>query len=782
MRELLLIIFISTQFFVYSNTVATGKITGKVVDKTTKEEIPYVSISIKNNGKIITGKLTDTKGVFEISKIPIGKYSIEVSFMGYITQKKEFTISNKERNIDFGTFFLEEDISQLEAVEIRAETSSIINKIDKKIIVVGKDLLSAGSTASEILDNLPAVDVDADGSVSYKGNKGVMIYLDGKPTSISAENLLNQLPANSIEKIELITNPSAKYSPEGLGGIINIILNKKENIGFNGNLASGINFRKEPSTNSSLNLNFKKGKINVFGNFAYTTRIINKKGYFDNSFNNTFDSYNVRNDKKSTLIKVGMDYYINKKNTLSIYTHQNFSPTDAIKDSKITTEINTINLDVDNYFDSNTHIYNLNYKVEFNKPEHNLEFEVNYDNSNIDQKNVNIDDSTTSNLTNYIDNIDIKREFTVINLDYQNSFENDIDLELGIESLIRRADNKKETNQLNLDPSFLFEYDRNGYSFYTTFAKKINEKFSYKLGSRIEYFEIKSYLDGNSVHKDDYTTLYPSLHLTYNQSEKNIFKLGYSKHIFRPEINDVNPTNLWNSYTMTFIGNPKLKPTFVDYFAVEYLRVLKKGSFSFELSYQLSKNNVYQSLYQDPNNADKLIISYDNADKYKNIGAFLSFYYRLTNWWMLSFNGVYVYNDQIGELNNQKASADYNYTSATLSQSFKVTNKLRLSLLAKHYGLVKSIQTRTEARQKVDLGARYTFLKNKASASIKVTDIFDSMDQRFNVYDPYTQNGKSTLDSQSIYFGFTYNFGSSKIKKRNRKAHEKQEVNDGGVF
>lgn len=781
MRELILIIFISCSLFVFANSAPTGSISGIVIDSITKEKIEYVSISLKKDGKIISGVLTDKKGNFKISEIPLDSYILEISFMGFITQSKKIKLSKEKHKINIGVIALKEDVTELETVEIRAETTSVIEKIDKKVIVVGNDLLASGSSALEILDNLPSIDVSAEGKVSYRGNENVMIYLDGKPTSISSENLLEQIPANTIKEIELISNPSARYNPEGIGGIINIVLNKNANLGFNGNLSSGIAFRKEYSTRSSVNLNFKKGKINVFGNFGYSDQKRNREGFFKYDFNNALNQYDVRTVKPSKLIKLGMDFRMNKKNTISIYTHQNYSNSVKRYESQITEPVDIFDVNTDYSFKNKVQIYNFNYKVEFDKPTHNLEFEVNFDNSIIDQNDASTDDlHTTSTLTNYQDKIAVKRDFTIFNLDYANKLNNGMSLEIGAETRIRKTDNKKQTNQLNLSPNSLFEYDRNEYSFYTTVHKKLSDKFSIKLGARIEYFESKSFLDGNFVHKDNYTTLYPSAYLTYKNNKKNIFKIGYSKHVQRPSLLQLNPTNVWSSYTMSLVGNPELIPVFIDYFELNYIRKFKKGTFQIVPYYQVTHNWISQSLLQDPNNPDKLLLSYNNADKTIIYAFETEFIYKIAKFWRITFGTYYSSIEHKGVIENQKIAASVNGMRFTLSQNFTVTKKLKISVLGKYYGKSRFLQITKEPFSRVDVASRYRFLNNKASLSLKFVDIFNTMDQGFYATVPYRFNGATTTDAQSVYISFSYKFGSSKIKNRRRKRHEKQEMGNGG--
>jgi outer membrane receptor protein involved in Fe transport len=753
---------------------------GEITDKYTKKSMQDVSVSVIQKGKIINGMLTDKKGKFYL-ELESGSYVLQINFMGYKSVKMNFTLTNTQNKYDFGVIYLEEDISQLDEVEIQAEKTSITEKIDKKVIHIGKDLTTSGASALNVLDNLPAVSVD-NGKVTYRGNANVMIYIDGKPTTIQAENILDQIPANTIKDVELISNPSARYNPEGIGGIINIILRKNTNLGFHANVATGTTIGNLISTNSSLNMNFKKGKINVFTNLGFINKNKKSGGLFDYNFNNITEKFTTLLSKESFLAKVGFDYQINKKNTFSFYTYQNFISIDKNKETKVNENGPTFKTTVDEKFNDRVKIYNLNYKIDFNDKGHKLEFEVNFDNNIIEQNNQNIDFSDLSSDFNYKDKIDIERKYTIFNIDYQNTLKNEMNIEVGTEYRMHRVDNKKQTNQINLDPNSLFEYNKDEYSFYTTIADKITEKLSYKLGSRIEYYTYETELNSSPVFSKNYTTLYPSLHLSYELDKKNYFKAGYSKHIFRPDIDQVNPTNLWSSYTMTIVGNPKLKPTFVDYFELYYRLKLKKGAIILNPFYQVNYNSIYQSISQDPLDPDRLILSYDNSDVRKQYTLEYYFYYKINNWWLIAFDGFASVLNETGIQNNQNIEFSYNSLNTSLQQKFTINPNFNILISAKYISKTKTIQLEKAAIGKIDIAARYSFFKGKLNTSIRLNDILDTMGYSYVINGPLSQNGKINIDTQSVYFSLSYSFGGKAIANRSRKQHEKQEINGGGDF
>jgi hypothetical protein len=315
-----------------SNSINSGSIYGKVVDKKTKEALPYVNVILKENTNIITGGITQDNGNFIVKNLEFKNYSVEFQFIGYKKQTVTISLTSTNKKINLGTIFLEDETVQLEGVDITNERSTIEQKIDRKIINVGKDLISAGATAGEIMNNIPSVSVDPqNNTISLRGNSNVRIFVDGKPTNIDPSQLLQQIPSASIKQIELITNPSAKYNPEGMSGIINIVLYKNSRLGFNGSFNNGVTFGKTPKLNSSLDLNYRVGKFNFYGNYGFNTGKYANNGEVTSRepSKENHQKFIFGDDNTSHLIKTGLDFYINEKNTLSFYTIQNLFKADA---------------------------------------------------------------------------------------------------------------------------------------------------------------------------------------------------------------------------------------------------------------------------------------------------------------------------------------------------------------------------------------------------------------------------------------------------------------------
>ena len=365
-----------------NNSLDGGTITGRIIDSKSNETIPYVNIILKSqSGDIITGTITDKDGVFKISNIKETTFIVSIQYIGYKTINKEIILDVDTNKLDLGTLILEEDNTALDEVTVIAETSSIQQKVDRKVITIGKDLAASG-TASELMVGIPSISVDTQtGDISMRGNTNVRVMVDGKLSNIPTAQLLKQIPSTAIKSIELITNPSAKYNPEGMSGLINIILHKNTLLGFNGSFSTGISYEKTAKFTSALNSNYRNGKFNVFANYSNNISKNKNHGIIQRPENNSEQLFKFNNNSKSHLLKFGVDYYINDKHTLSIFTNQNKS------DSKNDGESNAIYVNDVSFNqtqlwlddgDNSTNQYNFDYKIDFDDDGHNLELEIDH--------------------------------------------------------------------------------------------------------------------------------------------------------------------------------------------------------------------------------------------------------------------------------------------------------------------------------------------------------------------------------------------------------------------
>ncbi|WP_029034952.1 outer membrane beta-barrel family protein [Salinimicrobium terrae] len=788
MKQLILILILVWGTFsgnAKTNPTELGSITGQVLDSELKEPIPYATITVTTpEGEITTGAVTSADGSFSVEKLKDGNYILKVQFMGYKPYSQEIKVIGGNRQFNLGAIYLEPEVAQLEGVDIVAERSTIEQRIDRKVVNVGKDLTTTGASASEIMNNIPSLAVDQDGNISMRGNANVRILVDGKPTNIPAAQLLKQIPSTSIKSIELITNPSAKYNPEGMSGIINIILHKNSNLGFNGNLNTGVTIGDNTRYTGSLDMNYRRGKLNFFGNFGANGGKREQIGVLQNFTNDYTENIRFLNNNESYLFKVGVDYYLNDNNTFSFYTNQNYYLGGPIGEANIIFDnpgAGNIYQDftIDN--ENVTHTYNFVYNHDFNSEGHKLILEA--DHSTTDGEEIarfEYSGAGVGDLDSYRDDVEEDLSNSTFNLDYENPFSKTAKLELGAEARLRRSSNDYRTTNEMLENSH-YDYDNNIYSFYSTFGQNW-EKWSYQLGARVERYEVEAVLDGDLVYETDYFTLYPSAFLSYKINEMKTLQISYGRRVDRPGLNQVNPVREFSTPRLTQVGNPELDPQFTNSIELNYTHNFKKGSFTGGVFYRLIEDEINQVLLIDPEDPSRLLLTYMNWKDNTAYGFELGGRYKPFSWWSLN-PSFELYNRTekgiVGEEYLEVESSVYNFR---LSQSFNVTKKLTLQLFGMYRSSTELLQIRPEEFYFMNAGARYSFLKDKATISLNFNDIFNTQEFTFTSDLPYEQRGHFESDSQTVYLGFSYRFGGGKNKALSRKQRDDNTESGGGLF
>ncbi|GGH01215.1 TonB-dependent receptor [Polaribacter pacificus] len=814
MKKILLLILVTISVQSYAQLDKKlidkpGVISGKVIDNATKESLPYVNIVIRDTAKkIITGGITDINGLFTVKNIPEGVSLVEIQFIGFKTYSKQIKIEKGNRKIDLGTIALLEDSAMLDEVVVRAETSTVVQKVDRKVINVGKDLTAAGTTASELLNNVQSVSVDSQtGNISLRGNENVRVLVDGKPTNISTAQLLKQIPSTAIKSIELITNPSAKYNPEGMSGIINIVLNKNANMGFNGSVDTGITVGHYAKYNVATNMNYKTGKVNFFGNYGYNSGDNYNHGFIERSSNNSIQNFLMKDKNQSHLAKIGADIYLDSKNTLSVYTSQNWYTGGGvgnilIKNNNVLTSDAPISQDTE----SISSTYNLNYKHDFNKEGHNIEFEATYSNTDAPETSKNQDLLDANNpFLNYTNSIQNKRNNSLINLDYTNPLSENAKLEMGLEYRVNNTSNINSNTQHQYvydnngaitgttpigDSSF--EYDRKIYSGYINYAYTL-DKFTMQLGARVEQFQIDGTFNRTGLPtanvKDDIFTVYPSAFFTYTPSQKNQFQLSYSRRVDRPSIQQVNPIREWSTPLVTSIGNENLNPQFTNSFEVNYTRQIERGSVTFGSFYRVIQDNISRVTYKDPSDPTNVrqILSFTNFDDTDAYGLEFSLNYRVNSWWRINSSVDFYAQKQKGIVdlttpNAQQIEVQNNAFNGRISNSFKASKNLSFQLFAMYRGSEKDIQWEVEPMWMINTGASLNVLEGKGTFTFRVNDLFQGMKFAFKSKTPFAQNGRFKWESRTAYVGFNYRFGSGKNKAKERRDRDDNIKENTGGF
>lgn len=792
-----------------------GVISGIIIDATLNEPMPYVNVIVKSiEGEIITGGITQENGTFKIDKIPEGKFNVTAQYIGYKSETKEVTISKGNYKVDLGRIMLEESASALDEVTVTAEVSTIQQKVDRKVITIGKDLATTG-TASDIMIAIPSVNVDQQtGNISLRGNQNVQVMVDGKLSNIPAAQLLRQLPSNSIKQIELITNPSAKYNPDGLSGLINIVLKKNVNVGFNGNLNVGLSYQREPKFNSSIDMNYRNGKFNLYGNYGNNISENQTDVSIAQIANNSLQTIDILDGRDSHLFKVGVDFYLNEKNTVSFFTNQNLFNGDNL----VITDLDFINNPINNQDqvinslnDNNSSQYNFDYKLDFAKEGHNIELEVDYNtfNNDIDTNNL---FSGANARPNFLEFTDTERDRTTINLDYVNPLSETTKLELGLQArlldtrLLYNSDARVRNMMGDFIPSATdYDYNRDIFSAYASYSKKF-EKWSYQLGLRaenvtVDALAIDTDLDANVTtlfpFENDYFELYPSAFFTYNPSEKNSYQFSYSRRIDRPGVGQVNPIPEFNTPLVSQFGNQNLQPQFTNSVELNYTRQFKKGSITAGTFFRVIEDEINQAVFIDRSDLDsgRIILTFDNFDNTTAYGIELSSSYRPTKWWSInaSFDLYSQTQEGIAETidptlpNPTEMDIQTNITEVDnviynfrAFNNFRVNKNLTFTAFALYRGKNRGLQFEIDPIYLLNLGMRYNFIPN-GTFSLNFNDVLGTQEISILGDRPFLQTASVSPEFRTVSASILYRFGGGKYRAKSRKNRDNDEK-DGGTF
>ena len=794
MKKLLfLIVLITINTFCHAQVT---KITGKVIDSKSKIPLSYVTISCKEaSNNLINGTITNLKGEFTIQKIPLKKILLSFQYIGYKTQLIEVELTSTNFNIDLGIISLVEYATHIDEVEIQAETTTVIQKIDKKIINIGNDLVSTGGNSFEMLQNIPSIDVNqASGTVSLRGNENVRILINGKPSNLSSKNLLSQIPSSSVKSIEIITNPSAKYTPEGMSGILNIILKKNTKIGFNGTISSGITYSKNTRPEASLSLNYKTESINFHTNYNTDWGDYATFNSLYRTDKNLLQNIDFLNKSYTNSFKIGADIYLSEKSMLSLYTSQNFNDNSLQTNTLVIENSNTLfNSNNLSEYDESEQAYNIDYLYKLDSLGQNIEIELNHTITKNPEKSINSElKNPNSKEYNYTNNIIDTRKLWLLNIDYIKPIKSG-KIEIGIEYRKQGfknnilTDQEKSTN--NTSPqqpigNTNLNYNRSLYSGYINFNKDFS-KLSFQTGVRFEQFNLKALFNNTQqaekTLKDNIFSVYPSAYITYHITDNDDLQLGYSRRVDRPSSYQITPIQEWVSPLSISKGNLNIKPQFTNSLELNYTKSINKGYFTFGTFYRKTQNKIGRFIEKEDANPDKQIISFTNYDFSDSYGVEFSASFKPIKWWTIRPSFQTYIQDSEGILNNKTQIIKNTRIKSNLSNSFNLSKKLNIQLSSIYSGKNENVQYTIKPYTMVNIAARLSILNKKGKITVKASDIFNNLNFDYTAVNPFPQKGKYILEYNTIYFGFSYNFGSVKNRAKKRKYRDNNE-SQGGLF
>ncbi len=777
----------------------TFEISGKIIDDESKEPLEYATVVLTSlKSKKVTGGMTDSKGDFNF-EVNEGMYDISIEFISF----KNHKIQNKNinENINFGTIVLIVDSEALDEIEIIAEKSTVEIHLDKKIYNVGKDMTVKGGTASDVLDNVPSVSVDVEGNVSLRGNENVRILVNGKPSGLvglSGTDALRQLPADAIEKVEVITSPSARYDAEGTAGILNIILRKGKAQGFNGSLITSIG--NPDNFGVSANLNYRTKKFNLFGNTGYNYR--NAPG---NSHNNTtyFDEFenilNYRNEdreydreRKSFNNRVGIEYFLSDKSSITGSFLYRKSDGDDLSTNLITELNSNNNLESSSIRQENeteedkTVEYNLNYTKDFNKSGHKLTLDFQYGESKENNFSYITDNESypsffenepERNTTEEKDSeIQFKGDYTLPigeNTQFEFGFNINLD-ELNSDYLVEEFDSDSNQFINNTNFSNTLNFDQNIYALYSQYGKKIN-KFSYLLGLRMENTDRKiNLIQTNEIYNKNFTEFFPTVNLGLEFDDSESLTLGYSRRLRRPRHWFLNPFESRTSETYIRKGNVNLDPTYTNSFDLGYLKRWEKFTLNSSIYYQHATDNIEMAQneeYRDVNGVETLVIirtpiNLSSRDRY---GFEFTANYNPFKWWRLSNSFNFFKSITDGDFDGINYDSEDVSWFTRLNSRITLPGKIDWQTRAMYRGPRETAQSKRDGMISVNLAFSKDILNEKGTLSLNVSDLLNSRKRKSTSYSPTTvSEGEFQWRQRQIRLSFTYRFNQKK-NKQNRE-------------
>ena len=784
------ITFLSCLFLTFSifaqKKQGVGKISGKVVSAT--ETLPYASVILKNTSqKLIEGTVTNEKGVFTFKKIAKGNYVLEIQYIGFKTITKTIVINNK-RILDLGDIEMKEDAATLDEIVVQGSTSEVTLKLGKKVFNVGKDLSSQNGSATDVLGNVPSVNVSPTGVVSLRGNSNVQIMINGRRSALTQSQALEQISADVIESIEVITNPSAKFDASGSAGIINIVLKKNRKAGMNGQvrLVSGI-----PDDYRAIgNVNYKADKFNFFTNFGirytdyegtYTKQQVNTNNGVTSLLNQSEDE-NRHDDGK--LYYLGTDYSFNDKNTFTVAYYRNETED---------TDVTYLDYDFSNMGTKTQSLFttgNSKEKRDYNQIEANytklfenkgkrftIDFQYDFWNS---EKNWNLQTDETFPLTQ--SNSTIRTRGTgetndlALQTDYKSPLSTSVNFETGAKFESRDISNYFLAEELvngnfvtieNIDNTL--EYKEKIASGYVQLNGQKN-KISYQLGLRLENTDVSINASDNTLNSNKtYTNLFPSATFGYEFKENFSGQLSYSKRISRPSLWFLNPFYELKDFTARFTGNPSLKPSYTDAFEFSFIYNINKLRLSPSVYYQDSKDVIQ---FETTKNANGVFIqSPINLDNEKRYGFELSASLSPLKW--LRFNSdfnIFSYK-QNGIVDGRDAELSDDTWFVNFTTNIKLNSSTRMQTSFYYQGARSNVQITTEPIKNLNFGISKSILKNKGSIIFNASNILNTrIDKQEIIGTTYKINQERSRNAQRFSLSFVYKF-NQKPSDKNRSAN-----------
>lgn len=795
---------------------AQGIVKGKILDRQKSEPLGFVNIKVTEQGsdKFAGGGITDAGGNFNVSGLKDGKYTLSLTFMGYKDVTRQFEITPAKREVQFKLLYMAEDAKQLNEVTVTGQRATMKLEVDRKSFDVGQLISNAGQSASDVLDNVPSIEVDNDGNVSLRGNSSVEVWINGKASGLTSDNraqILQQLPAESIDRIEVIDNPSAKFSAEGSAGIINIVLKKDRKAGYYGSVQAGGDTRG--GANTSFNVNYNSRLIDSYLNIGYRHRA--NTGHMEsqqtsNAYNQTYDS-----DSKQR----GNNFFTRAGVTLHATTKDDFSLSGMLMHgggnshsytpyiyTAVANDLNNYQLDRLNRSRTGMDMRygEFNYRHSFND-KHFIDFTADLSSWKMNGDNwyqdstvvVGIDDVTYSYQyrPQYINNH--RKE---LKLEYENQVTKNFKIEAGYNGNFSRENTPQESYMDNTsfdgtnaseDKLFFnrFIYKQDLHAFYTTLSYKFGA-LSLMGGLRGEYWRVntESYTweqehDASlreQPFKKDYFQLFPSVFMSWQMTETQQLQLNYTRRLRRPWGGQLNSFRDTRDATTVSFGNPYLTPEFSNSFSLNYLKQWNDHSLLVSAYYRPTTDVIQRISYK--NKEDGLFYQ-TSMNVAKSVSTGLEMTVKNKLWRILDLTtsaNAYYYrlNGFSYDIDGQTVTgnSDHNFTwNARMTASLMLPYDISIQTTGRYTARQVITQGYRKANYSIDFGARKNFFNKLFTLSVNCRDLLDS--RRFETFTSgpnFTRHQINRRGGRRVSMTLTWNFGNMKQKKRPNKSHNSE--------
>ena len=805
---------------------AIGTVQGTVTDSTTGNPIEYASISLidNHNGDIVTGALSKKDGSFSVREIPLGEYIVLIEFIGYA--KKEigplniFFGENGSIQNFIGEVPLKISSVNLDAVEVIGDESQFIQTVDKQIFKVGKNLTAAGGTGFDLLRKVPTVDVNIDGEVSIAGDANVTILIDGKRSGLTGSNrrgVVDNIQVAMVEKVEVITNPSAKYDPDGVGGIINIVLKRGAFEGLNGSISTMVG--EYEKRNLAGNVNYRTDNWNVFA--GTSSRSGNNIGrgyreftylYSDSSSSLYQNTLRIKNPANIGL-RLGGDYYPTKSSTISYtYMFGNHKETtreelDYILPFIRKTESRSEDVGLH-------HDHSISYENKFGTKDRKLSANLDLSFEEDDIVQYNLENSSIINDFSSNTDTDVKEKnnSTTFRIDYEDKLTEKTSIETGLKATLKSF----STDYNYLEQLYINNYEEDIYAAYASLTYDISERFGIKAGARFEQVETNASLEPSSTnitpdsvniistiidnaieespYKNPYTKVYPSIFLIYKLSPMQTLQFGYSKKVNRPGRRTISPFPR-NTYDISRIrnGNPYLDPEYSDGAELKFSSNSRKLNVNAGLSYKLVKDNIMwwdRDMVEFEGDVYEILTA-DNSENSESMGSSLIINYRPMPLVSIMFSrwgwSNRTYGNGESDLNGDSKGA-FNRGMVTLN----IPRVVRIELTVGGRGKMEFTTGSSPGNFSTDIGLQKSFLDNKLSVTLKLDDVFDTkkfvINTENNITNPITNevysqlmNAERRRSQKYVSINLNYNFGKQQKKRWNKRGFGGGRGGGGGM-